>query len=816
MSSLPNKINEEVAKALPWENMLLRHPHAKTYGALERFLNLSHDSLRKASKGTRGLSSKAYHVLMQDLIRYFSTGIEFRQWLYSSRWPQELIDQDRDYYAALYASINQAIMLPALGLPPQHYVSRPAEEERIFEVLTGEFSEARGIYISGNGGVGKTTLIAGTLSHYLSELNRRYERIIWVDILDGDGFESCIHQIVSVLDLKPKSQRIGGVVDELSSCFGQHPAILVCNAEHEVPELRKLVGLVGVQGRILITSRTRLPRVQARNYRLVQLEISALDDAQGEKLLENLLERTIREDEKQAVARVLQQTDGLPLALVLVASLASSPHISMESLANRLESHALNTLAISGVPPLSETSVRISLEITIDYLREHHPQAVTAFVTLGVFTRPHSSIQIFRQVLPASLSEQDQDSMVSLLNFHHLITLDELDGVAVWQTHTLLHELAKEYLLDDPMLSERLRQRWTQATSESLAQLRENFQHNQPVARIFDVLKADLMEISAGLLHDGQIIAALNLLENASSLLMDAGHFVEYQSWLDHLNVQLQSLDMSAEPIKTVVANFMNLHNGTLHDSFYDWGRAREFWRAVNFSSVDDPEMRQFVLGQIVKARSLEVIFFSRQGMLDMAQMVLENSQREFRDLGVDEAQQPEWQEALIEWFIVRGDSQAAKQAAQRALALYQDGENLAKMIQIQKTIADILVMDKDYEAAEDALRQLLQVEISSLSIRAELYIDLAHVLLQTLKPEDALLQLDQAEDTLNSFPEGTSPDSFARLWSCRAWGSEQLGNMKLAVDQAQKSLGFWRQIPDSEANQHTMLEMISRAQEEI
>jgi len=249
MSKFPIKLSKDEAKTLPWEKMLLRHPKVKSYHGWESYLGLSQDTLRKPSSGQRGLSSKTYHLLMQDLIAHFSTGKEFRQWLYSTGWPQELIDRDRDYYGELYATINQAIKLPSVCLPPRHYVHRQVEEYQIYEVLTGEFSEARGVYISGSGGVGKTTLVAGTLSRYLSELNRIYERIVWVDLLEGDGFETCLHQIVSGLDLKTKSQRIGGISDELQNYFSKHAVILVCNVINTVPKLQKLVQLVGYQGR---------------------------------------------------------------------------------------------------------------------------------------------------------------------------------------------------------------------------------------------------------------------------------------------------------------------------------------------------------------------------------------------------------------------------------------------------------------------------------------------------------------------------------------------------------------------------------------
>ena len=814
MSSLPNKINEEVAKALPWENMLLRHPHAKTYPALEQFLNLSHDSLRKASKGVRGLSSKTYHILMQDLIRYFSTGIEFRQWLYSSRWPQELIDRDRDYYAELYARINQAIKLPSAGLPPRHYVSRPAEETQIYEVLTGEFSTARGVYISGSGGIGKTTLIAGMLFHNLPELHRRYERIVWVDLSAGEGFEACVHQMVSGLGMEPKSQRIGGIVDELQKYFGKHPAILVCNTVHLVPELQKLVQLVGYQGRIVITSRTRLTLVQEKNYRLMHLELTTMDNTQGEQLLETMMERSFTQDEKQDVERILQITGCLPLALVLVASLAISPHISMARLANQLESHPLNALAIAGPQPSPETSVRVSLEITYAYLREHHPQAAAAFVAFGIFTRPQSTIQILRHALLPDDTTPEQDRIISLLSFHHLIRQTELDGALVWRMHPLLHELAKEFLHKDASLIGKLQPHFVNATIENLAQLRDGFQHNQPVGRIFDFLKADLMEISVGLLRDGQIVAPLNMLENASSLLVDTGHFAEYQSWMDCLAAQLQSIDISAEPIRQVVSNFMNLHYGAIQSSLNQWDNARQCWHAVKSCDVDDPAYRIIMSSQIVKARSLELIVLSRLGMVEAARIALENAQQEFKNLGPDFEQQPEWQEALIELFIVSEDFSSALHAGRRALALFQESGNLAKTIQVRKTMAEILAMTQNYAAAETVFRELMRENISSLSLMVELQIDLAYVLLQMHRPTDALAHLNLAKDLLDSFPEGTAPESFARLWSYRAWGSEQLSQPNEALDQAYKSLHYWWQLPGSEASQQTMLDMIARIQD--
>jgi len=92
----------------------------------------------------------------------------------------------------------------------------------------------------------------------------------------------------------------------------------------------------------------------------------------------------------------------------------------------------------------------------------------------------------------------------------------------------------------------------------------------------------------------------------------------------------------------------------------------------------------------------------------------------------------------------------------------------------------------------------------------------LAYVLLQVQKPADALAQLDQAEKILGSFPEGTSTESFAKLWSYRAWGSEQTGEMQQTLDQAHKSLIYWRELPESEASQETMLDTISRVKNNL
>jgi tetratricopeptide (TPR) repeat protein len=815
MSKFPIKLSKDEAKTLPWEKMLLRHPKVKSYHGWESYLGLSQDTLRKPSSGQRGLSSKTYHLLMQDLIAHFSTGKEFRQWLYSTGWPQELIDRDRDYYGELYATINQAIKLPSVCLPPRYYVHRQVEEYQIYEVLTGEFSEARGIYISGSGGVGKTTLVAGTLLRYLPELHRQYHQIVWVDLFDGDGFETCVNQIVAGLGLETKLQTTRGMEDELQSYFSKNAVILVCNAIHAVPELRKLVHLVGYQGRLLITSRARLSLVQQKDYRLVHLELPPMDADQGKRLLEKMLDRAIAKDEESAVGRILQLTGCLPLALVLLASIASSPNMTLEGLANKLESHPLQTLAISGAPVSPGTSVRMSLDITYDYLLKHHPDAAKGFVALGIFTRPQSTIDILKQVLPYNDAEGETDRIISLLDFHHLLTLDEPDGAAVWRTHTLLHGLAKEYLQKDQPLREMLRHSLANATEAAITQYRDRFQHNQPVAKIIDYLKADIVEMSLGLLEDGHVMAALNMLESATSLLVDAGYFAEYQVWLDRLSVQVTAMDLPAGPTKCVVSNFVNLHNGEIHASLNDWEQARERWQDVKHCGEADPEYGQFVSAQIVKARSYELLLLARQGRNEAARKVLEKTQREISSLNIDLARQPEWQEALIDWFIAAGDLRSAHNAAQRALALFRDSHNVTKTVQIRKTVAEILVMEKNYAAAETAIRELIGEDVSSLSLRAELYIDLAYVLLQVQKPADALAQLDQAEKIFSSFPEGTSTESFAKLWSYRAWGSEQTGEMQQTLDQAHKSLFYWRKLPDSETSQQTLLDMISRVQKE-
>ncbi len=816
MSKLPKRLSEDEAKALPWEEMLLRHTEVKSYSGWESYLGLSRDILRKPSVGTRPLSSHSYNVMMQDFINYFSSSIEFRQWLYSVGWPGELIDRDKGYFAELYTRINNKIKLPSSALPPAHYVHRKAEEDQVYAILTGEFSEARGIYISGSGGVGKTTLVAGTLLRYLPELHGKFRNIVWVDLFDGDGFETCVNQIVAGLGLETKSQTTRGMYDELQSYFSKHAVILVCNAIHAIPELRKLVHLVGYQGRLLITSRARLSLVQQKDYRFVHLELSSMDDEQGMRLLEKMLDRVIAKDEESAVGQILHLTGCLPLALVLLASIAASPHMTLDGLANKLESHPLQTLAISGAPVSPGTSVRISLDITYDYLLQHHPDAAKGFVALGIFTRPQSTIDILKQVLPYDDAEGETDRIISLLDFHHLLTLDELDGAAVWRTHTLLHGLAKKYLQKDQPLREMLRHSFANATEAAITQLQDRFQHNQPIAKIIDYLKADIVETSLGLLGDGHVTAALNVLESAASLLVDAGHYAEYQTWLNRLSTQVTVMDLPAGPTKCVVSNFVNLHNGEIHAILNDWEQARERWQDVKHCGEADPEYGQFVSAQIVKARSYELLMLARQGRNEAARKVVEKNQREISSLNIDLAQQPEWQEALIDWFIAAGDLRSAHNAAQRALALFRDSHNVTKTVQIRKTIAEILVMGKNYASAETAIRELIGGDVSSLSLRAELYIDLAFVLLQVQKPADALAQLDQAEKILGSLPEGTSTESFAKLWSYRAWGSEQTGEMQQTLDQAHKSLIYWRELPESEASQETMLDTISRVKNNL
>ena len=107
-------------------------------------------------------------------------------------------------------------------------------------------------------------------------------------------------------------------------------------------------------------------------------------------------------------------------------------------------------------------------------------------------------------------------------------------------------------------------------------------------------------------------------------------------------------------------------------------------------------------------------------------------------------------------WFIALGDFQAAYQAAPMAITLYQGDDNLAKMVQIQKTIAEILVMDKDYEAAEDALRQLLQVAalrekcpwLVTFNVRHD---QPGHSDIKILRPGEFVLQVREQLAQLNS-----------------------------------------------------------------
>ena len=117
---------------------------------------------------------------------------------------------------------------------------------------------------------------------------------------------------------------------------------------------------------------------------------------------------------------------------------------------------------------------------------------------------------------------------------------------------------------------------------------------------------------------------------------------------------------------------------------------------------------------------------------------------------------------------------------------------------------------------AEMAFKEMLRGDLSSLSLRVDAVIDLAYVLLQLEKVKEAMIQLDQAENLLEFFPEEAIINLYAKLWSYRAWGSEQLGILEQSLDQATKSLVYWRKLPESDTSQKTVIDMISRVRSNL
>jgi hypothetical protein len=347
MSTPLSKIPYTLTVKLP-RQALLDLFRLETITHLEQHLNVPDGTLSKVipeSPGykeptvPRGISAKVHQKLLEAIAEQFADSDEMRRWMVK-HWPEELRRQAKDFLKTLYQKVD--LDSPASGLPVD-YIERD-EKKQIMDILLNQ-KDVQVCWVSGPGGSGKSTL---ALSLKDVELKKYFDRILRVNT-----------EAPAALEVQP------GVLAQ------KHKVLFILESIHDVAKLAEWRRQAGTMGKLLVTSRVRLSEVElSADQGIRQILLGGFNKEQGQCFMRNT---------SAEVERLVDLTDGLPLALRILRALMDEATLSLKEILRRLETQPLDVLNIH------EVSVRKCFEVTWNFLEEKHPEALNYLRAAGLF-----------------------------------------------------------------------------------------------------------------------------------------------------------------------------------------------------------------------------------------------------------------------------------------------------------------------------------------------------------------------------------------------------------------------------------------------
>lgn len=440
MSLLPPRIPKEQAAQLPWPAILnlFSSQHIRE---LERSLHLPAGTITRAwstSPTARGLSAKAHQVLLKSIASRFTSSQELRGWM-RKHWPVDWLEKCAPTLGALYAELDLTNQTPRFGAFPSDYLNRDEEAELLGWLVNDK--QVQGIWITGPGGTGKSTLALSLVRRHQAELSRRFDHILWIDGEQG-SYEQGLRQIAEQLQLA----ETGNLEDALRRKASRSRFLVFLDTLHNPVELARWRQLMGTLGKLVVTSRTRLSEPEIRSDdTLRQVQVGGFSLKQSRAFL-GLTD--------PAVDRLHEKTAGLPLALRILSGLLHELGCSAEELVTLLDHQAIETLAYPPGLDSRQASLRACFALTEQILAEKYPQAAAYFLATGVF-QTHTILKSLLDEVTDVSTALDGDRLMGILLRYNLVEGLTVRAERFVQLHPLIHEFAREKIGLETELTER-------------------------------------------------------------------------------------------------------------------------------------------------------------------------------------------------------------------------------------------------------------------------------------------------------------------------------------------------------------------------
>jgi hypothetical protein len=387
-----------IKQSLNWKE-ILKKSDAKNISELAKKADIKNDLLYLAKSEKRSMSEKTRRAVLRVLASRFKTQNEMRAWLKEINWDQYVItskvfQEDIEFISPHF--LRQA-KLPSTLTFPVYYVPRPKLEKQVIDAIfnrkekSGQLSN-KGLVISGIGGIGKSVLVNAALQQVVSD----------------PRFQSSYPDGIFHLNLEDeKVKNAEQVIFNLAITLG-----MIDSPKHETPyvktllirEMKKLRGVFVLDGvkfaeeieeflayidtdTSFVVATTRLNISKAEQLRLfikqfdMPMEFSI---EESKSVILNITGTTIQSSDLETFRRIYQRVNGFPLAIVILAGLSSTVHLSWNTIEKALTDSTMKSLEV-GEKTSKHESVCVTFGLSYQFLKHVSQSAANLFIKIGLF-----------------------------------------------------------------------------------------------------------------------------------------------------------------------------------------------------------------------------------------------------------------------------------------------------------------------------------------------------------------------------------------------------------------------------------------------